>query len=187
MKVSGKLVIIAILAVALVGAGASWWFRYNATHRAAAFWGPEASRLIRDAPVVELYQFEPSSQTTTEFDELRRVLDAPSNARDISSMRGLTHLRNALLEDRNYNWPPQPRIPNDRWRGILVFWDEPRQSTAVLAFSPEWQFVTNCKNPTGEKLSCAPIAAGLREMLTEMMAEPTAQSRPPANETSSKQ
>jgi hypothetical protein len=185
MKVSGKLVIIAILALALVAAGSSWWFRYNATHRAAAFWGPEASRLIRDAKVVELYQFEPSSQTETEFEELRRFLDAPSNARNVSSMRGLTHLRNALLEDRNYDWPPQQPKPNDQWRGILVFWDEPRQSTAVLAFSPEWQFVTNCKSLTGGKLSCAPIAAGLREMFTEMMAEPTAQSRRPANEAPS--
>ena len=49
MQLSGKLVIIGIVGVALAGAGAGWWFRYNATHRAAEFWGPQAVRLIRDA------------------------------------------------------------------------------------------------------------------------------------------
>jgi hypothetical protein len=49
MRNSGKLLIFGILTVAVLLAGASWWFRYIATHRAARFWGPEAVRLIRDA------------------------------------------------------------------------------------------------------------------------------------------
>ena len=41
---SGKLLIIGILTVAFVAAGTSWWFRYSATHRVAAFWGPARCR-----------------------------------------------------------------------------------------------------------------------------------------------
>ena len=40
-NVSGKLVIIGIRGGRPAGGGASWWFRYNATHRAAEFWGPK--------------------------------------------------------------------------------------------------------------------------------------------------
>jgi hypothetical protein len=173
MNVSGKLTIIAILALALAAAGASWWFRYSATHRAATFWGPETSRLIRDATLVEFYQLMPSGQTEIELEELLRFLDAPFDARDVSSMRGLTHLRNALLEDRSYIWPPVPRTPKDQWRWVLVFRDEPGHSTAVLAFSPEWRLVTNCKNELGKNVSCEPIAAGLGEMLGELSSQPT--------------
>ena len=49
----GKLLILVILGVALVMAGFSWWFRYNATHRAANFWGHVVAHAIRDAPQVE--------------------------------------------------------------------------------------------------------------------------------------
>src|SRR4051794_4880249 len=58
--ISGKLLIIGILVLALVAAAASWWFRHNATHRAAKFWGPEAAILIRDAPNVELLVLQPA-------------------------------------------------------------------------------------------------------------------------------
>src|SRR5688572_9136529 len=54
-KASGKLVIVFILAAAFAAAGASWWFRFNATHRAAEFWGPDVARLIRDAPQVSFF------------------------------------------------------------------------------------------------------------------------------------
>src|SRR5688572_29599931 len=84
MKISGKLVIVAILAFALAAAGASWWFRYNATHRAAKFWGPDDARRIRDAPFVELYYINDDP-------------DALSTIREISKAPGLTHLRHALL------------------------------------------------------------------------------------------
>ena len=51
-RISGKLLILGILTLAALLAGAGWWFRYKATHQAARFWGPQAVRLIRDAPRV---------------------------------------------------------------------------------------------------------------------------------------
>jgi hypothetical protein len=181
MNVSGKLTIVAILALALAAAAASWWFRYNATHRAATFWGP-ASRLIRDAKVVEFYQFKPSGRAETEIEELLRFFDTRFDARDVSSLPGLTHLRNALLEDSSYIWPPLPRTPKDPWRWVLVFRDEPGVSAAVLAFSPDWRLVTNCKDPLGKNVSCEPIAAGLGKMLGELSSHPSTpvQIAPPA-------
>ena len=167
MQLSGKLVVSSILFIAVLAAGASWWFRYNATNRAAEFWGPLASRLIRDAPIIELYRFEPSHRNSQEFDQLVQFLDAPTNGRDISTMQGLTHLRNALLEDRSYEWPPDPRQPNDEWRWVLVFRDKPGQPTAALAFSRDWKLVTHCQNARGQVLSCEPISRGLNTMFRD--------------------
>jgi len=171
---SGKLVIIGILTVAVAAAGASWWFRYSATNRAATYWGPNAARLIRDAPIVEFYQFKSSGQSQFEFDELIQFLDAPTNRRDISSMQGLTHLRNALLEDRSYNWPPEPRERIDQWRWVLVFRDKSRYPTAALAFSPDWRFVTHCQHPFGKNLSTEPISTGLNKMFAEFLSKSSA-------------
>ena len=58
MRNSGKLLIVAIFLVAFAAAGASWWFRYSATHRTVEFWGPQAAVLLRDAPHVVLRSYD---------------------------------------------------------------------------------------------------------------------------------
>src|SRR5690348_9790168 len=108
---SGKLLIIGILAIAFVAAGTSWWFRYSATHGAATFWGPSAT-LIRDARVVELWKpvnFHPELRDPTLFTD-------DSEWHDISAAHGLVHLRNALLEDHSFKWPPIKIPTNTDWR-----------------------------------------------------------------------
>jgi hypothetical protein len=164
MHSSGKLVIIGIVTVALAAAAASWWFRYAATHRAADFWGPHTTRLIRDAPTVELFQFAPPTKLAPSSSGAAALL-GDATARDLSRAPGLIHLRNALLEDRSYRWPPQPMRPNDRWQWALRFRARPSDDAAILFFSPDWTSVgTPGRN---EILSCQPIAAGLTEMLGE--------------------
>ena len=179
MQLSGKLVVSSIVIIAILGASASWWFRYSATHRAVAFWGPSVVRLIRDAPKVELFQFQSTGDPVNNT-ELLRFLEAPTNRLDVSTARGLTHLRSALLEDRSYDWPPRPTSPNNRWLWVLVFRNPKTNGAGILLFSPDWQVVTK-HGPWERKaggpivtryeliesqvISCEPIAAGLNEML----------------------
>lgn len=165
MKASGKLVIIGILTVALASAAASWWFRYAATHRAAEFWGPRTAELIRDAPIVELYQLTPPAAFAQSSSRTAWFLDS-ADARDVSSAPGLIHLRNALLEDRSYRWPPQPMHSEHRCRWVLLFRGEPQSEAAMLLFSPEWKHVRTPER--NEILSCQPIADGLAKMLGEL-------------------
>jgi hypothetical protein len=151
---SGKLVILGIVGVALVGAGASWWYRYEATHRAAEFWGPQAARLIRDAPQVTLQrrQFEPGEI-------------------DISKAQGITHLRNALLENRSYDWPQpetsvRPQVSMPRW--VLIFSDPSTNENVAIQFSDDCglaQLLGESKR--GWAISCAPIKAGLSQVFSE--------------------
>jgi hypothetical protein len=154
-RVSGKLVIFSIVAVALVAAVASLWFRYNATHRAAEFWGPETATLIRDATIVKLYH----------------VNDDPSLVslvRDISKARGLTHLRIALLEDRNFIWPAQYTVTPPRWRWALAFSNPGQEEQFVLELTDDFKQLV-CSTDKNTVLNSEPIAAGLREMVDEFL------------------
>jgi hypothetical protein len=174
-NVSGKIVILAIVAVALAAAGTSWWFRYNATRKTAEFWGAEVTRLIRDAPHVELLRLAPSASEN----EPGEVLDFRGEkyklvARiDASAAPGMTHLRNALLEDRSFDaynivfeWSPH------HWRWALVFRN--RRESATILFAEDCMYTTLSQG-RGQTARCASIAAGLREMFAEFSSQqPTA-------------
>src|SRR5215212_1559074 len=80
---SGKLVIIGILTIALTGAAVSWFFRYNATHRAATFWGGETATLIRDAPQVILFRKPTGEVIRLSRDDIQRA-SFDKSALDIS-------------------------------------------------------------------------------------------------------
>ncbi len=132
---SGKRLILGVLAIGLAAAAASWWFRYSSTRRAAQFWGPQAAELLRDAPHVTLRSDAPSADGAG-GDEA----DVP---RDISSAKGLTHLRNALLEDARYNWTASGS-PDTNWSNSLVFAaGEGAEPRAVVMFSPDFKWVSN--------------------------------------------
>jgi hypothetical protein len=175
---SGKLVIITIVAVALVAAGTSWWFRYSATHRAAEFWGPKEARLIRDAPVVQFWVHEPPADLKSTVDALKSTdaIVAPATVRDITDARGLVHLRNALLDDRSFNWPPIPPKPGVRWGWVLRFQNDATTEDAIILLSSDCKQIVTVDRPNVVLLS-QPIAAGLSEMIAEFLTMPTAQPR----------
>jgi hypothetical protein len=177
MQVSGRLVIIGIVGLALTGACASWWFRYAATHRAAEFWGPQASVLIREATFVELIELSPIERDTKDAFGYTVVLGEESfeflRRHDISAARGLVHLRHALLDDRSFVWPSRVDIPSADWRWGLRF-SEPESAPLVL-HQTVWltsdgrlMAVEQRGGGTGRSISCEPIADGLTTMFSEL-------------------
>ena len=165
---SGKLLILGVLVVGLAAAAAAWWFRYSATHRAAQFWGPQAATLIRDAPHVTLRSDTPSADA-----EGGDEADVP---RDISSAKGMTHLRSALLEDASYHWDSAILADID-WANSLAFdaaaGGEPR---AVVIFSNDFRWVSNDSAPDpGQHVvaTTGEFAEGLKRFFaTEIAAQP---------------
>ena len=158
---SGKRLILAVIAFGLLAAAASWWYRYSSTHRAVQFLGPQVAALIRDAPHVTLRSDAPSIDAAG-TDEA----DVP---RDISNAKGLTHLRNALLEDASYDWTAA--VPADtNWTHSLVFdgadGAEPR---AVVMFSPDYSWMANGStgDPAKHVVSTKPISQGLQEFFAD--------------------
>jgi hypothetical protein len=182
--ISGKLVIVGIVTVAVCAAAISWWFRYNATHRAAKFWGPEAVALIRDAPQVTLIRLPFWSLLALAFDaNAQATLD--KNTFDISKAHGLVHLRNALLEDHNYTWladeKPSPTASTSQY-WVLRFGDRERGKGAILTLSKDCTLIARAESRDkggNERIvnSTEPMAKGLREMFAEFIA---ASPSPPA-------
>jgi hypothetical protein len=186
--ISGKLVIVGIVSVAVLAAAISWFFRYNATHRTAMFFGPEAVALIRDAPQVTLIRLPLLSLGALACDPNPQVtLD--KNTYDISEAHGLVHLRNALLEDHNYRWPegsekPAPKTAHLAQYWVLHFGDREHGKAEILEFTEDcrqaWQtrLLPNGKyEPT--PISTEPMAKGLREMFAEFSAvSPTPSAEP---------
>ena len=59
----GKLVIVAIVVVALAAAVFSTWYRYRGQHRAMDYWGASTARLIAQAPEVKLFELDAGDPT----------------------------------------------------------------------------------------------------------------------------
>ena len=181
MHNSGKLLIITMFVAALAAAATSWWFRYSATHHTAQFWGPEAARLIRDAPQVELLTLQPATTAaddtkTPEEIHLGSAAWTITARHDISAAHGLVHLRNALLEDNSFNWSQTSIPPDFTCRTALLFRDPDTSSPLPILLSSDFQLLQTL--PPGEKsprtVSCSPIAAGLAETTAEWSQTPTA-------------
>jgi len=158
-SVSGRLVIITILSLALAAAAGSWWFRYAATHKTAQHWGPAAARLIRGAPRVKFYRLGTANERTTHLDL--------KGGTDISNMPGLTHLRYALLEDESYEWPARTNpMEVNHWRWAIRFANQRNDEDVLLLFSEDWAEVTTF--PWTPVVSSRPIADGLATMFAEL-------------------
>ncbi|RIK70701.1 MAG: hypothetical protein DCC67_20640 [Planctomycetota bacterium] len=121
MQVSGKLVILITLGVALAMSGGAWWYRFEASRRAADFWGPEAARLLVDSDRVELVVLAESPAE----DATDAVAGLPVAARhDLTGRRGLTHLRHALTQDAHFDWSGRRTTTlaaNGPWKYALRF------------------------------------------------------------------
>jgi hypothetical protein len=154
-NVSGKLVIIGVMIVAVTAAGTSWWIRYNSTHRAAEFWGPTAVRRIRDAPFVQLFYVNDDP-------------DLLSDVRNISNTPGLTHLRHALLEDRSFKWPARRVVRQPRWRWAIGFGDKKWENMILVLFTEDWKQATMLGSETSEIVSSEPIADAMAIMFPEL-------------------
>jgi hypothetical protein len=158
---SGKRLILAVIAIALLSGAASWWFRYQATRHSAQFWGPQASTLIRDAKHVTLRSDAPSTDA-----EGGAEADVP---RDMSNAKGLTHLRANLLEDINYQWD-SAAVADTNWANSLVFAAaEGAEPRAVVLFSPDFKWVSNGTAPDPTKAVVATtseFADGLKKFFT---------------------
>lgn len=174
-KSSGRLLIAGILAVGFVAAGASWWFRYQATHRAATFWGPDAAVLIRDAPRVEALELQradagtggggsPSDEELVVGGTTWRI----TSRQDVSGSPGMTHLRNALLEDRSFVWPARVVPADTRWaRGLRFSSGAERLLTILFSSDYRWATAHGGGESRPESVSCEPIADGLSQVLAE--------------------
>jgi len=153
---TGKLAVLAMIAVALLAATFAWWWNFNRGRKTLAFFGPQAARLIRTAPKVEIlvvrgpesagrpasrsFLSHPSDADQVKFlgtDEKALVGNGlfPVYRRiDISEAPGLIHARASLLTDSSYTGETTMTAQGD-FTEVVRFADE--DGEVFLAFSKQ--------------------------------------------------
>jgi hypothetical protein len=172
---SGKLAIIGIVAVAVGAASVSWWFRFSATRDAVRFWGPDAAAMIRDAPHVTLIAVEPQSSQEEAFfkanDGDRYSIDnrlfKVTSRWNVSQANGLTHLRNALLEDRSFV-STRSFLPQDWATGLEFRKSAESPPLVVLISSGHTTLIRHWPGHGSNRLNqCDAIEEGLKKTFCE--------------------
>jgi len=116
---SGSRLVIGLLLLGLAAGVAGILFQRGQTRRCLEFYGAEAARKVAAAPVVEVWRLEPGEGPGGLVAVERR---------DVSTARGLVHLRRGLVEDANFRWPIPgaggvARLHESAWDTGLVFSD----------------------------------------------------------------
>jgi len=149
----------------MLAASLAWfnrWYQTQASSRAAAFWGPAATRCLISATHVEALLLRDGSigdrAMAADTDDLggdaireaRRTLDA-AGARlaivrrvDASQARGLLHVRRALLSDGLFDWgaAPPPRL---LWTYALTF--SAGESSCTILLDGECRYAASLAEP----------------------------------------
>ena len=123
----GTLLVVSLLVLGVAAAGLAIGYQRLQTRRCLDFYGVAAARRVSKAPRVELWTLAPTGRPG------RLVA---TDRRDISSTRGIVHLRRGLVEDAGFRWEaagPVGRLPDGAWDYALVFSDPAdEERTAVV-------------------------------------------------------
>jgi hypothetical protein len=103
----------------------------------------------------------------------------PPTGIDVSHAHGLTHLRNALLEDQSFDWcdntlspmlKEEDSLDHHSLPWTLSFYDPATNKELTIHFSKDCRSAS--KSAEMKRISTEPIANGLREIFAEFSAEP---------------
>jgi hypothetical protein len=123
----GTLLVVSLLGLGLAAAVLAIGYQRLQTRRCLDFYGVTAARRLSKAPRVELWTLAPAGSPG-------RLM--ATDRRDISSARGIVHLRRGLVEDAGFRWDvegPADRLPDQIWDYALVFSDPVQEGrTAVV-------------------------------------------------------
>ena len=129
----GKLAIVVIFGVAIFMSVYAWWHNIHTGDQVIDFFGIETATRLRHADKIELFILAEKAEA------IDATLDSSignipvKSIQDISSARGLIHMRHIFIQDHTYEWDKSvPEIIPD-WAFALRFTDPVGQSTLVFA------------------------------------------------------
>ena len=174
---SGTKLVLVLVGFAVLLGTVSWWYRYEAAHRASQFWGPEASRLIAESKGFEAIVIDGQSDASLET----QLSTSPRPAKDLSRVRGQAHLRHALMSDRNYLWDDPVDGASTAWRLGLRFYENDLETFVLL--TEDFEAIGKYEPATGvvSGFSCRPMTASLTQYfgsVDQLAQTPSAASTP---------
>ena len=169
---SGRWVTVVIFVMGLIAALAAWSHRYQQGRRSLEFWGPDAAYQIRFAPTVTLLRLaRPDSPVAEQLGspaaaagESQQHLQIDGKAYpiaaqfDLTTARGLTHAREALIQDQSFDWQTEPDEKLAAWEYAVVFQQSGQRSTVLLDLTHD--LVRPLDSSLSRRLT---IASGMRQ------------------------
>jgi hypothetical protein len=177
----GKLVITAMVALALVAALLSTWYHYQQAHRSRDFWGASMAVLIAQASEVEALRLgaaeegpsqdqaaQGESHTVTPIEYRGRSWNVLSG-KEAFKAPGLSNVRRALVLDTTFDWTSPPSKLQPNWQYALEFADERQWTTVLFDFDSRQVALRG-----GQKTALLDPAASddMREFFIEQFAQP---------------
>tara|TARA_B100000676_G_scaffold169413_1_gene166643 strand:+ start:263 stop:805 length:543 start_codon:yes stop_codon:yes gene_type:complete len=129
----GKLAIVVIFGVAIFMSVYAWWHNIHTGDQVIDFFGIETATRLRHADMIELFIIAENAEATDATLETSIGNVPVKSVQDISSARGLIHMRHIFIQDHTYLWDKSvPKIKPD-WAFALRFTDTVGQSTLIFA------------------------------------------------------
>lgn len=170
-KPSGSKLVLGMVALALVLGLGSWWYRYEAAHRATQFWGTRAAGAIaRPDQVIGMELADPlppggeiSPEKASTIMRIGSEVYPVASKKDLVSARGIKHMDSLLLADHNFRWD-RP-VVNQRWKWAMLFVNN--AGTARVLFSDDLQSVgmLDLEGLQVKAVDCTPLKSALEEYL----------------------
>lgn len=137
----GKLVIVAMFALAILAVGFSTWYHYQNAHRSLDYWGTERASLIATAP--EITVFEVTADPNVPIDPAAIGTDVPTiidagityrvrASKSADKARGVSNIRRALVLDTTYDWQDPPAADYERHWGYAMRFRDGANDAIVL-------------------------------------------------------
>jgi hypothetical protein len=132
----GKIVVLAIFAVALGMASFALWWNWGLGKRSLEFWGTEGGLAIRDAKKVEILRLKSPSHLNLNDQgtpKKNAFLFDVQETKDVTGEHGLVHARHSLLEDASFQWNKKAvTMIGPDWKYAVRFQHESKESTVML-------------------------------------------------------
>jgi len=155
----GKILIAGIFLMALAGGLGSVIYRYVETREALTLWGAEAAQAIAKPDKVEALLLEPTTADPDlrGGDQLLKII----RTKDVTTARGFTNARNALVLDRSFQFAPEACTPT--WTHALRFTRKNQRTTVLISLDCPRLLL----HGTDRSAGIGPIVGGLRKLLEE--------------------
>lgn len=144
MEAKGKWAVIAVAVVAISMSTFGWWWNLQRGKRSLEFWSPQTAFEIRQGKVVTAFRLAGDQSAET------LLTDRPAwhieEQKDVSTVAGLIHARNSLLDDASFLWDAPP--PTDvRWTHSLWFEGAPNEKPhrAQVLFDLDHGYMANLR------------------------------------------
>ena len=158
--ISGKYVLLAVVALGLAGAAGGWWYQHHLQRRALELWGAGAARLILSASDVQLCRIEPS---VGDAKSIGITVDGKgywaNDCIDATRIPGFLHLRHSLLNSYSFDWN-DVASGDHHWRYAIRFRDG--DQTASILISADFSYAMLAE--AGSRACIKPIAHGIEQV-----------------------